>query len=141
LDRIINHTMFESAIDLTSDGNAEMGNAAHEIGGAVDGVDDPDRARIAAAAPGFLGANSMGGIGAVYNVYNGRVGAFVHFADIISFVFALDFARLAATIIRQNNTAGAACGGYRDIGEGLHGGRYLGWAAWKAYSLTFARVI
>src|SRR5699024_11115117 len=91
LDRIVDHGMFKLAINLASDGYAEMRQATHEIGSSVDRVDDPDRARIATRA-GFLRANGVVGIGVMDGIDNGCFGAFVGLGDIIVFAFALNVA-------------------------------------------------
>src|SRR5699024_2770948 len=123
-----------------ADGHAEMRQPAHEIGRAVDRVDDPDRARIALGA-GLFRANGMLWIGLVDGVDDRRLGALVGLGDVIVFAFAFNAAGLAAAVILQYDATGTAGGGDRDIGQGMHA-NHCRWlrraAAEKAHSVPFA---
>src|SRR5699024_6566696 len=84
LDRVVDHAMFDHTVDLYGYGYAEMRDAVNEIRGAVNGVDNPHRVRLARGAR-FLGYDGVIGMGAADGFDNVGFGAFVDFGDIIVF--------------------------------------------------------
>lgn len=97
----------------------------NEIGGAVQGIDDPDVFVVVVqigGCAGFFGQNRMIRIGLTQHVNDRLLGGLIHFSDKIVVVFGHDTQLLDLEGCPSNDRSGAARGFYRSIDHGMHGG-------------------
>ena len=80
--RIDDHRVLQALFAQAGDGDAVMGDAAQEVGGAVQGVDNPEVFGVfGPAAPGFLAEHGVLRVGPAQLRNDVLLGLFIHFRD------------------------------------------------------------
>ena len=89
MHRIIDDRMLQAVKVANGNGDADLWHAVDEVGGAIEGVNDPLEVFIGDAAA-FLGEDTMLGVGATDNLHDGRLGALIDVRDKVIVRFAGD---------------------------------------------------
>jgi hypothetical protein len=99
-------------------------NATHEVGGAVERIDDPEVVGAFAAAfmqAAFFAKDAVGWVRLAQGGDDALLGGAIDFGHVIFRVFFVDLDGIQALDGAENQFAGAAGGAQRDIQHGLHG--------------------
>jgi len=79
---IVDHGVFDAVKVAHGNGYGHLGHAMDEVGGAVQGIDDPFEI-LALDGAAFFGDDAVLRIGAADDLDDGRLGAAVHLGDIV----------------------------------------------------------
>ena len=106
-DGIEHHRRHQLPLALQPDGDGEMRNAVHEVGGAVYGIDDETmRAVLAFDRAGFLGQEAIAGPHAGQFIHQYLFGALVGAGDEIGGTLLADLEVFQFTEIADQRAAG-----------------------------------
>ena len=116
--------MFQATTVFAGDADGEVWNAAQEVGGAVQWVDDPQVVFAFAAAGVHASLFAHDGVSRVslaQGVDDFLFGGTVHFGHVVLGVLFVDLDGIQALNGAENQFTGAAGCAQRDIQHGLHG--------------------
>ncbi|MNO64475.1 hypothetical protein D3C76_552030 [compost metagenome] len=119
-----NHGVLEAATVFAGNADGKVRDATQEVGGAIEGVDDPQVVFAFTAAcvqAGFFTEDTMGRIGLAQGIDDALLGRAIDFRDVILGVFFVDLDGIQALDGAEDQFTGAAGGAQRDIQHGLHG--------------------
>ena len=112
--RIVNDRVLHPALDLHTDRNAERRESVHEVGRAVQRVDDPDGVRFTNAA-GFLAEDGVIRIVLVHDLDDDRLRLAISLGYEIVVSLDLDLELLEVDLISHQRVAGAARRHHRHV--------------------------
>ncbi len=116
--------MLKAAAVFAGDADGKVRNAANEVGGAVQWVDDPQVVGAFAAAfvqAAFFAENAVSRVGLAQSGDDALLGSSVDLCDVVFGFFFVNLDGIQALDGAENQFAGAAGGAQRDIQHGLHG--------------------
>ena len=123
-DRIENDRMLKATAVFAGNAHGEMRHAAHEVGGAIERVDDPQvilALALTFAEAAFLTVDTVVRIGLAQCRDDGLLSRTVYFGDVVLGVLLVDGDGVQALDGTKNQFTGAAGRAQRDIQHGLHG--------------------
>src|SRR5690606_7903915 len=122
-DRINDHGVLQSAAVFAGNADCIVRNAAQEVGGAIQRIDDPQVVGAILGAlrqPAFFSKNAVVWIGLAQCGDAELFRVAVDFGNVVAGVFFADRDHVQALGGTNNHFAGAAGGAQRDIQHGLH---------------------
>jgi hypothetical protein len=123
-NRVEYHCVLKTATVFAGDADGEMWNAAQEVGGAIQWVDDPQVVFTFTAAwvhAGFFTEDAVRRVSLAQGVDDFLFSSTIDFRDVILGVFFVNLDGIQALDGAENQFTGAAGGAQRDIQHGLHG--------------------
>jgi hypothetical protein len=124
-NRVENHGVFQAATVFAGDADGEVRNAAQEVGGAVQRIDDPQVVFAfdagAGVQAGFFTLDRVIRVGLAQCVDDFLFGGAIDLGYVILGVFFVDLDGIQALDGAEDQFTGAAGGAQRDIQHGLHG--------------------
>ncbi|MNQ85683.1 hypothetical protein D3C85_1008550 [compost metagenome] len=122
--RIEDHGVLQAALVLAGDAHGVVRNAADEVGGAIQRIDDPQVVGAFALAfqqATFFAEDAVVRVGLAQGLDNGELGSAVDLGDVVLGVLLIDGDNVQAFDRAENQFTGAASGAQGDIQHRLHG--------------------
>ena len=119
--RVVDDAVLDAAAHLAGDRYREHREAVHEVGGAVQRVDDPDGVAAAAGAA-LLGEEGVVGVGRADVLDDRALGGAVDLGDEVVAALGGDVQAVEPDQAADDDFARAAGGADGDVEEGVHRG-------------------
>ncbi len=124
-NRVQNNSVFQATAVFAGNADSEVRNAAQEVGGAVQWIDDPQVFFAfdpgAGVHAGFFTHDRMIRVSLAQRVDDFLFSSAIHLGYVILGVFFVDLDGIQALDGAEDQFTGAAGGAQRDIQHGLHG--------------------
>jgi hypothetical protein len=106
--------MFDAAADLGRDGDGEGREPVHEVGGAIERIDDPDHIAVARGAA-FLGQEGVVRVEPADGLDDVGLGRAIDLGDVVVATLRMDLDGFESGNGTDDDVAGTARGAHRDV--------------------------